>query len=103
MATLVPIVKTYTSAIDIDSLAVAATSGGDDFPNDGVTALYINNAGSTITLTVDSIPGLTYTITGGKYFLIPPFPPAKFNDDTSKVRLSYSSVTSVKVAAVRMR
>lgn len=91
---------------------VAAGASGDTFANDGRTFLHVKNGGaSSITVTIDSKKpcdqgfdhDLTITIPAGGERLIGPFSPDRFNDAvTKKTSVSYSSVTSVTVAALKL-
>lgn len=89
---------------------VNAAGGGDSFPNDGRTVFYVNNGGGApITVTIDakSIDGMDFenpaiAVAAGAHKLIGPFPPKYFNDVNGRVGVSYSGVTSVTVAAVRV-
>lgn len=89
----------------------AAAGGGDEFPNDGRTFLYVNNGGgSPITATIvtqQTVDGkavaddaITVTNAQGRY--IGPFPPSIYNDVNDRTQVTYSGVTSVTVAAVRL-
>lgn len=91
---------------------MAAAAGGDEFANTGDTFFQIKNAGSEITLTVETpakiegidIAEITVTIpatTGDK--MIGPFDPAIFNQSTGRVAVTYSAVTSVTVGAFKLR
>lgn len=89
---------------------VAAASGGDSFINDGRTLLYVNNGGgSPITVTIDAkqIAGMPFTdptvaVANGTHKLIGPFPPRYFNDANGRVGVTYSGVSSVTVAAIKL-
>lgn len=91
---------------------VAAGAGGDDFVNDGRTVLIVKNTdASPKTVTVNSqtlcSQGFDHDIavivpaTTGEA-VIGSFPKGRFNDATGKVLVTYSAVTSVTVAAVRI-
>jgi hypothetical protein len=90
--------------------AVAAAGGGDSFANDGRTVLYIKNAaGSPMTLTIDaqSVDGVplvdpTVVVGAGAEKIVGPFLPRFFNDANGRVKLTYSSATSVTVSPVRV-
>ncbi len=98
----------------VDLAGVAAAGGGDTFPTTGKEVVVITNGGgSPVTLTV-ATPGtvdslavadLTATIGAGETRLLGPFPPSIYATDGqpgSNVALSYSGVTSVTVAVVRV-
>lgn len=99
---------------------VAASAGGDVFdnPNDQSTFLYVNNAGAgAITVTISAqatsrdVPGLGPmtkanaggSVTNGTVKLFGPFPAEAFNTASGQVAVSYSGVTSVTVAALRLQ
>lgn len=95
----------------------AAAAGGDVVPNDGNTFLHVKNgSGGSITVTVT--PAVTTvqsarhgTLTraniavavpaGGERF-IGPFAPEAFNNSSGQAAITYSGVTSVTLAAVRL-
>lgn len=95
----------------------AASSGGDAILNTrGDVFLYVTNGGgSSINVTLAAVqttrpadgtfPASTFgnqvvAVPNGQSRLIGPIPPA-FNDANGKVQVTYSSVTSVTVAAFR--
>ena len=89
----------------------SANSGGDYFVNDGKTFIEIvNGGGSDITLTVDSptecnqgsTHDVTVTVTAGERRHVGPFDKSRFNDDDGMVQLTYSDVTSVTIAAIKL-
>lgn len=98
----------------IDLAGVAANVGGDTFPTTGREVLVIKNGGvGSVTLTVatpstvDGLPvgDLTAAIGAGETRMIGPFPPGVYAADGqpgNNVALSYSGVTSVTVAVVRV-
>lgn len=113
MATLT--VQTVDRAgFDLASGAVAAAGGGDDFVNDGNTFVYVNNGGGgSINVTLNFRSGLTVdgvtptskvvAVAAGVRKLIGPFPTQYYADTTTqKMALSYSGVTSVTVAALKL-
>jgi len=94
----------------IPSLAAAAV-GGDAFLNSGREYLHVKNgSAASIDVTVDSVApcnqGVDHNaivaIAAGVEKLIGPFPKARFNDAAEKVQVTYSDVTTVTVAAVRL-
>jgi hypothetical protein len=89
------------------SLAVAASSGGDSFPNTGTQYVYFKNAsGSAITVTeviqvtIDgvSVTGKTFSIPANSDALVGPYPTTTYNDTNSRMNFTYSSATSLTVA-----
>lgn len=90
---------------------VAAAAGGDTFSNDGRTILRVVNGGaSPITATVNSLVACNQgfdhdaavTVAAGVTKDIGPFPVARFNNSSGKAAVTYSDVTSVTVAAIRV-
>ncbi|MFD2704239.1 hypothetical protein [Salibacterium lacus] len=87
----------------------AAASGGDTFKNYGKTILHVKNDGSSeVTVTVASNPceygenhDVEVSIPAGEERQIGNFDQNRFNDDGYLVSVSYSSVSSVTVAAIQ--
>lgn len=88
----------------------ACAGGGDKFVNTGVEFIHIKNvdvADKTLTMalqaTVDgqSVAAKTVVITAGEERLVGPFPTA-YNDSQSKVNLTYSAVTSLTIAVLKL-
>lgn len=95
----------------LNKTMVSATSGaGDKFLNDGKTKLFVKNgSASSINVTVAS-PQLcshggthpvVVAVPAGAEIMIGDFDPARFNDATGNVTVTYSAVTTVTVAVVR--
>ena len=94
----------------------AADATGNTWTNTGYEyAEVINAAGAPITVTIDVYPsggqgapgGLTVTdptvsVTNGTRKRIGPFPRAFYNDANNKVKLTFSSPTSVTVGVYRL-
>lgn len=93
----------------------AAAAGGDSFNNTGANAgrvilLVKNGDASGKTVTVNSqVPcnqGFDHdqavTVAAGATEAIGPFAPDRWNDSSGLVQVTYSAVTSVTVAAVRV-
>lgn len=97
----------------------AAAGGGDEIPNDnGDVILHVKNGGGgsinvTVAPQVASVAlngGLgTYTrsnlvvaVPNGGERMIGPFPRRAFNNANGRVAVTYSGVTSVTVAAIRV-
>lgn len=100
-----------TSLAGITPSWVAAAAGGDEFANTGDCYFEIKNAGSEMTVTVETpakiegidIAEITVTVpatTGVKR--IGDFDPAIFNQSTGRIAVTYSSVTSVTVGAFKL-
>ena len=113
MATLT--VATAVRSTNGNNLAgVAAAGGGDVFPNTGQEILIIKNGGgSAVTLTVVTaatvdglaVADLTASIGAGETRALGPFPPSIYNDtlvNGGNVSLTYSAVTSVTVAVLKV-
>lgn len=89
----------------------AAAGGGDEFPNDGRTFIYVNNGGggsiTVTTVTQQTVDGKavaddSISVPNAQARYIGPFPPSIYNDVNDRVQVTYSGVTSVTVAAVRL-
>jgi hypothetical protein len=89
----------------------AADATGNNFLNDGMVFLHVKNgdvASKTVTLTTPNlVEGIaiadpTVVIPAGEDRMIGPFPTGPFNDSSGKANVTYSAVTSVTVALVRM-
>lgn len=90
----------------------AAAGGGDEFTNDGRTMLHVKNGGAgSITVTVNSRVNCNQgydhdsvtTIGAGAEAMIGPFDTTRFNDPaTGRASITYSGVTSVTIAAVKV-
>lgn len=87
---------------------VAAAGGGDSFPNTGREYLQVTNGDvSSKTVTINSVQAcnqgfdhdLVVTVAAGDTKLIGPFPVRRFS---STVAVSYSAVTSVTVAVIKV-
>lgn len=100
-------------AFDIAGSAVSAAAGGDVFQNDENTGFWIDNqSGGPVTVTFDAPQScdqgfahdaavvVADAFTG---FLSTRFSHARFGQTNRTVSVTYSGVTSVDVAAVRLR
>lgn len=84
---------------------VAATAGGDTFPNDGNALLIVKTAGTVVTVTVDSIKpcdqgsdhNVVVVLAATAETTIGPFPVARFGRSPA---ITYSVVTACTVAVV---
>lgn len=116
MATL-----TVQNLVKSSSLAAnyaAAAVGGDVMPNDGNTILHFKNASAgSITVTAAAVDtsrdfGVSFgpytranvavAIGAGAEAFIGPFPRIAFNNSSGQVALTYSGVTSLTVAALKV-
>ncbi len=109
---------TEGAPVQLGTAYAAATSGGDSFANDGRTFFLVKNAnGSTATITITpgnatrAVPGVGVVTKSTVSVVVPattgeaiigPFPPAFYNDASGNVNVTYSAVTSLTVAAVRL-
>lgn len=104
------------SGLIINDQLTAAAGGGDVFANDGKTYFVVNNgSGASINVTFTaqntsvsksgygnvSITDTVVAVDAGDETIIGPFPTARFNNTSGQVSVSYSSATSVTVAAIR--
>lgn len=101
----------------LNATYVAAAGGGDVAPNDGRTVLHVKNGGGgsiNVTVTANAAtvqdpnkgtltkPNVVVAVPNGQERFIGPFPPAAFNDANGNVPITYSGVTTVTIAAVRV-
>lgn len=95
----------------VASTLVAASAGGDSFANDGRVILRVQNGGaSSITVTATAtgqcnqgaLHNATGSVSAGATNDFGPFPASQFNDGSGNVNVTYSAVTSVTVAAIRI-
>ena len=94
--------------------AVAAASGGDAFVNEGETFLYVKNTDAVSkNVTIAGQRTCPFGVAAGSHNsvtavalneekLIGPFNKSRFNDANGKVQVTYSAVTGVTVAAVKV-
>jgi hypothetical protein len=91
----------------------AANAGGDVFSNDGRTFYHVKNGGgSPINVTITSNhpsppPGtdnedVVVAVTNGEERMIGPVNQKGYNNASGQAEVSYSAVTSVTVAAIRL-
>ena len=89
----------------------AAAGGGDTFVNDGRTYLHVKNGGgSPITVTINSQENCNYgsdhniavIVANGSEKIIGFFSKKRFNNTGGAVEVTYSGVTTVTVAAVKV-
>lgn len=104
MAVLTPLNPGLTGAAEV---FVAASGGGDTFPNDGHTMLHVKNGGGgSINVTIDSkVPcnqgsdhDIVVAVPAAQERVIGPFSQDRFGTD---VNITYSGVATVTVAAVK--
>ena len=112
MANLIP---QKINDFGVISTLEAATAAGDEFTNSGVEFLHVENGHSgaltvTITVQVTNIhhnqfgtvtkSNVVKVIGAGNDAFIGPFKQAAFNDANNMVQITYSAVTSLKVAVL---
>lgn len=94
----------------LETTYAAANADGNFFTNDGKTFLHVKNgdaADKTVTIDspVDCNQGYTHdeaiVVTAGEERMIGPFPPSRFNS-SGVVNVTYTDVTSVTVAAIKV-
>jgi hypothetical protein len=103
----------YPTSLLGDSKAyVAADVAGDTFPNDGRVILHYKNVNAAPrTATVDSVrpcdqgvdhnaPVTIAATTGDE--MVGPFDPARFNNASNLVSVTYDAVPGLTVAAIRL-
>ena len=98
--------------------SLTAVNSSDTFANDGKTSLHVNNgSGSSVTATVTSVltssddadlgqvalADVVFTIAAGARRILPYLKPARFNNASGAVTVTYSATTTVTAAAVAMQ
>lgn len=95
----------------LEATYASCAVGGDTFVNSGYEIIHIKNGHSgaqTVTITT---PATTYglaiadpavEVTAGEERFIGPFPPAVFNGASDTVSLTYSGVTSLTIAILKV-
>jgi hypothetical protein len=116
-ATLTPVVLSEAANFVRATSQVAATSGGDVCADAAGTFLLVNNTDSsphTVTVTAEKtsvyIQGqgyltkasITQAVSASDEVLLGPFPPSYFADGQGNIEITYSAVTGVKVACIRL-
>lgn len=103
----------------LEATYAAASGGGDTIADDGTqrTFLHVRNGGvSDVTVTITaqntsrSVPGMgtmtksniAVVVTAGEERFIGPFAPDAYKNASGNVEVSYSGVTSVTVAALKL-
>lgn len=95
----------------LEATFASAAGGGDTFRNDGKTLLeVVNGSGADITVTITTpataggiaIDNPAIVVTAGERRHIGPFEPALFNNSSGLVAITYSGVTSLTIAALRL-
>lgn len=89
----------------------AATGGGDEFVNSGREFIHVKNGGGgsinvTINSQVNCNQGYDHdavvAVGASAEKMIGPFPKDRFNDSGGKAQITYSGVTSVTIAVIRL-
>lgn len=95
----------------LNATYAAANAGGDSFTPDRSTFLHVKNgdaASKTVTIATPAtmaglaIDDVAVTIPAGEDRFIGPFPPDLFADTDGLADITYSAVTSVTVAVIRV-
>lgn len=104
-------VQDSTGTVGFVATYAVAASGGDAFINDGKTQLRVKNGGgSSITTTVKSYTlcdqgvehDLSIAVAAGTEAVVGPLDQGRFNSTAGLASVTYSGVTSVTVAALRV-
>jgi hypothetical protein len=99
------------AGINLTDLDAAANVDGNYFTNTGNEILYaLNGDGSSTTITLvyaattdgQAITNKTVSVPAGKAMILGPFPVEFYNDANSRMNLTYSSVTSLTVLAMKV-
>lgn len=93
----------------VPAAKVSATTGGDQFYNDGRTFFEATKtSGASVITFARTAPNsdgikenLSITVTA-ETRRVGPFPPSLFNDSTGYVQVTYDTVTNLTVTAVRI-
>lgn len=97
----------------LEATYAAASAGGDTFANDGKTFLHVKNgdvSDKTVTIAstvIDPPAGtaaanIAVVVTAGEERMIGPLNQNGYNNANGDVAVTYSAVTSVTVAAIRL-
>ncbi len=92
---------------------VAAAVGGDEFPNDGMTVLWFQNtSGAPITVTFEKVKAAIdpdpqvidrpLVVAAGAMVISKACEPEWFNTSLGRAQVTYSGVTGLTVAALRI-
>jgi len=96
----------------LEATYAACNADGNYFTNNGETFLHvINGSGGDITVTVDSptecsqgeTHDIAVVVTAGEERMIGPLNQSRFNDDDGRAQVTYSGVTSLTAAAIKLR
>jgi expansin (peptidoglycan-binding protein) len=112
MATLTPQDLALTGVAPTYNTAAA---GGDVFVNDGKTYVHLKNgSGASIDVTFDAVASIdtaqagtipvadtVVAVPAGGERIVGFLPPARFNNASGQVAMTYSGVTSLTVAVIR--
>ncbi len=111
MASATITVQNTVGVVGVSPTYAAATAGGDAFVNDGKTQLRCKNGGSgSITMTITSQQkcnqgvehDLSIVVAASAEEVVGPFDQTRFNDSGGLVQITYSGVTTVTVAALKV-
>ena len=99
------------SRTGLEATYASCAAGGDTFVNSGYELIHIKNGHSgaqTVTVVTPAtsyglaIADVAVEVTAGEERFIGPFPPAVFNGASDTVSLTYSGVTSLTIAVVKL-
>jgi precorrin-6B methylase 1 len=117
MALLTPTLMAESASMSQNAKEVAASATGDTCPNDGNVLLLVKNASAgseTVTVTPAKTSAqvagfgtmaknaVAVAVAAGDSALIGPFTPGMFNDANGNLDITYSGVTSLSIAAIRI-
>ncbi|NVM56425.1 MAG: hypothetical protein HWN66_22195 [Candidatus Helarchaeota archaeon] len=107
MADLTPQVIVLTG---LEPSYQACAAGGDAVVNDGRIFLHFVNGATESEVTVDSVRAcdqgvdhnVVVTVPASEDKMIGPFNKDRFNDANGKIQITYTNVTTITVAAIRL-
>lgn len=103
--------QVVASGLDATYETGLSTSDNYIIPNDGRSILHVvNGGGSPTTVTIVTtysaggldLPDQTVSVPAGEERMIGPFPTNLYNDGEGKIDVSFSFITSVSFAALRV-
>lgn len=110
MSTLSVQVIVAALAAGLEPSYAGCAVGGDEVVNDGRIFLHFVNGATPADVTIDSVAdcnqgvdhNVVVTVGANEDHMIGPFPRARFNDAAGKIQMTYSNVTTITVAAIRL-
>ena len=106
-----PIVVQDSGGLTGSQLTTAAGAATMEFPNDGKTMLYVDNQDVSVTnvgvLSAICSHGrakdiVAYAVPASEVHKLGPFSPELFNDANGLVQVTFSNITSLFAAAIRI-